>query len=120
MDLEGKVDEMRGMLHEMKPVIAASAETLKSLDDRQRALEIGHAEHKVQIVRIQSDLDGLGRKVRSQPARVQPASHDGSKWIAFLEVVAVLPKYWQALIVLGSLAMTMLALGLRAYGIHVP
>ncbi len=116
MDLEGKVDEMRGMLHEMKPVIAASARSLESLDSRQRRMEIKHAEMDVRVGRVITDLDNLGRKVRGYSDRHKlqaAAGHDSGRWLSFLEVLAAAPKYWHVFFTLGSFILTAVVILVR-------
>lgn len=108
MDLEQKVDDVRDMLHEMKPVVSALARSTESLDVRMRAIEIKQSEHDVKLLRTQSDVDGLGRKVRAQRERHihGPADSEGSRWIDFLEVLAAVPKHWHVILTLGSMVTT--------------
>jgi hypothetical protein len=102
-DTDRKIDEMHGMIHSMKPVLESVREDQRAFELRLRGAETTATEHKVKIERIQDDLDGLGRKVRSYPVadaalRGEPR---GGKWLAFLEFMAVLPQYWHVVLSLG-------------------
>lgn len=109
MDNDQKLDDMHGMLHEMRPMLAEVRDTQKAMDSRLRIVEVVAVEHKVKIDRIQSDLDGLGRKVRARPTGADAAGRGeprGGKWLAFLEFLAVVPQYWHVIFSLGSLVTT--------------
>ncbi len=111
-----KIDAMFGMLHEIKPVVLDIKEGQKAMDTRLRVVEGIGVAHEVKISRIQSDMDGLGRKVRSY----QPLSNAeergeprGGKWLAFLEVLAVLPQYWHVCLSIGMAALTLATILIR-------
>lgn len=107
MSLDAKVDEMNNLLHEMKPMLSVCASSLVSLDTRQRLMEIKFAETDVRLTGVIRDLDHLGQKVRMRDrARPVRNGESGSRWIAFLEFLAVLPHYWGAIVVTGSFITT--------------
>ncbi len=99
-DSERKIDEMFGLLHELKPVVLDIREGQKSMDERMRATETRGAEHGVKIDRLQEDVDGLGRKVRAVevratvPIAVAPPVESSGKWVALAEFIHALPAYW--------------------------
>jgi hypothetical protein len=95
-DSEKKIDEMRDMLHELKPVVLDIREGQKAIDIRMRAVEVLGAAHTVKIDRIQTDMDGLGRKVRSietRPPSGPPAPAPG-RWDSMVDFLAAVPAYW--------------------------
>lgn len=94
-DSDRKIDEMFGMLHELKPVVMDIREGQKEMDARVRGVEVQAGAHSVKIERIQSDLDGLGKKIRYAPT---PAAPEGRSFGAFLEIIASLPTYWHVVV----------------------
>ena len=94
-DSEKKIDEMFGLLHEMKPVVLDIREGQKSMDTRVRAIEVNVGVHAVKIDRIQTDLDGLGRKVRGIETR-PPATSEG-RWTDIVEFLGAIPLYWHVI-----------------------
>lgn len=91
-----KIDEMRDMLHELRPVVLGIREDTKSMDERLRGSEIRAAEHGVKIERLQDDVDGLGRKVRAvevrQPTTLPPS--DTGRWASIAELLGAIPGVW--------------------------
>lgn len=97
--------EIHGSVKGIEPVLKSHGESIAKLEDRSRTVEIGLAEHGGELKRVKSDLDGLGRKVRagSDRRRLEASTEDtGGKWLAFLEVLAALPKYAHVLLTIGS------------------
>ncbi len=84
------------MIHEMKPVLLEIRDNQKEIDIRVRSVEVLGVEHRVKIDRIQADMDGLGRKVRSYQVvsfaekRGEPR---GGWWLSIIEFFEVLPVY---------------------------
>lgn len=119
MDIEGKVDEMRGMLHELKPVVMGIHEGQKAIEERMRSVESIGVAHEIKITRVERDMDRLGQKIRSTQSvsvaeiRGEPR---GGKWLAFLEFFAVLPQYWHVILSIGMGALTTLTLLWRHHG----
>ncbi len=97
---ESKLDRILGMVHEMKPVLIDVREGQKAMDERMRASETRGTEHEVKIERIQSDIDGMGRKVRGVEARTlalgptPPPETEPGRWRGIIEFVAAVPAVW--------------------------
>lgn len=117
-DADKKIDEMRDMLHEMKPVLLDVREGQKAMDDRLRASELQGAAHGVKIDRLKEDVDGLGRKVRGIEVRgnlaaaVAPAPREG-KWAAAAEFLGAIPAYWHFLGYVAAGALSVAAFFVR-------
>lgn len=95
-DTDRKIDEMFGMLHEIKPMISHMHESQKEIELRMRVLEARGEQHQVKIERLQSDFGGICRKfsnlaIAGQPARVQETK---SWWLSVIEFLSVAPTYW--------------------------
>lgn len=107
-DIDKKIDDMFGLLHEMKPVLIDVREGQKAMDARMRDSEVRSERHAVKIERLESDIDGLGRKVRNHTGGIsQPRGESpGGKWLSFLEIFAVLPQYWHVALSIGMGAVT--------------
>lgn len=104
MDIESKVGDIRDMLHELKPVIHASAKAIESIDLRTRALEIKDKEHDVKIDRLGLDMDGLGRKVRVTGERLVMERPSKLGLVEIVEAMIALPKFWH-IAVIGFVAL---------------
>jgi heme oxygenase len=102
------LNEIHGSVSGIGPLLKTHGDHLLRLDDRTRALEAAKVEHEVKAVRLQQDLDGLGRKVRGLGEKRLTASqapeNTGSRWLAFLEVLAAAPKWVHAIVSIGSFA----------------
>lgn len=108
-DIEGKIDDMSGMLHELRPVVLDIREGQKAMDVRMRAAEIQGAEHKVKIEGIHSDLGALGDKLRATAAAARaataaatatvaaaatPPRSEPGEWTSFVEFISAIPSIW--------------------------
>ncbi len=95
-DTDKKLDDLLGMVHEIRPVVLRIEDGQKAFDTRLRSVEIVGAEHGVKIERIQSDIDGLGRKVRSYQPLSQAEKRGeprGGWWFSVMEFFEVMPLY---------------------------
>ena len=93
-----KIDEIHKVIYAMKPMLEDVRDSQRGMDTRMRAVEIVGAEHKVKIDRIQSDMDGLGRKVRSiQPLSIAEKRGEprGGWWAGMMDFFEALPFYWK-------------------------
>lgn len=111
--MSDKLDEMFGMLHEIKPVILDIRDGQKAMDIRVRAVENLGVEHKVRLARIDTDLDALGKKVRERPTigpigATGAAGADGSNWRGLMEFFSVLPTYWHVVVSIMMFSATVL------------
>ena len=110
-DSERKIDAMFGMLHEMKPVLIDVREGQKEMDARVRSVELQVGTHAVKIERIQSDIDGLGKKIRHTTPIVIPARRsDHLGWRSLMEFLSVLPTYWHVILSAGLCFSSFLAI----------
>jgi hypothetical protein len=102
------LNEIHGSVSGIGPLLKTHGDHLLRLDDRLRGVESKAIEQEVKAVRLQQDLDGLGRKVRVQGEKRLTASqapeNGGSRWLAFLEVLAAAPKWVHAIVSIGSFA----------------
>lgn len=130
MGQEDKIDQMNGLLHEMKPMLESVVDGQKTMDARMRSIEVRAEQHHVKIGRLQSDMDGMGQLVRRysevkvtsgingindlEELRGTPR---GGKWLAILEFLAVAPQYWHIIISIFMTAITVCTLVLRHYRI---
>lgn len=111
-DKDEKIDKIFEAVFEMRPMLSDVRENQRAIDERMRAAETRGAEHGVKIDRIQSDIDGLGRKVRAVevrstvPSAVAAADTPG-KWAALADFLGALPAYWH---VVASTAMFLAAI----------
>jgi hypothetical protein len=114
-----KIDEMHGMIHAMKPMLEDVRADQKAMDSRMRVNEARGERHEVKIDRIQSDMDGLGRKVRNcQPASIAEVRGEprGGKWLAFLEFMAVVPQYWHVCLSIASVGISAVVIAWKTRG----
>lgn len=95
-----KLDAIFAAVHEMKPMLADVRDGQKSTEARLRASEISQAEHGVKIERLQTDFDGLGRKVRAVETRIlapaapavpAPARESKFSWTTIIEFLSAAP-----------------------------
>lgn len=91
--------ETHGLVRELKPLIEATRADVSGLDNRTRNLEVAYGAHDVKITRIQSDLDGMGRKfraasqmIKASPTPVPDAGERGLLRTTF-EFLAEAPTY---------------------------
>jgi hypothetical protein len=112
MDPEDRrlLNEIHGNTSGIKAIVEMHTGQLQRLDSRVGELEVRSAEQDVKTTRQQQDLDGLGRKVRAQGERRLAASskpeNEGSRWLAFLEALAAVPKWAHVIVTLGSTGVT--------------
>lgn len=119
-----KIDAIHEAVFRMEPTVAAISRSMEGIDVRVRAAEIKAGQHDVQITRLQSDVDGLGRKVRyhaeqgalrpQAPAPMPPMTApapERASWPAFVALLAELPSYWHFIVMIsGGLAAIVAAL----------
>jgi hypothetical protein len=106
--------EIHGDVKSLVPEVRANTRSLEKIEERTGKLEVRAGESDVRIERAQEDIDGLGRKVRVVSERAAapilaapaPAAEGGKWWIAGLEALAALPKFWHVFLSLGSIATT--------------
>lgn len=114
--------EIHASVNKMEPVLAANTQALLGLDARQRASEIKSAEHGIQIKRLEGDVSGIFRSLRSLGGKAVEASKsfgDG-KWVAVLEFLAIFPKYWHIIFSIGTVIITLLITIFHKHlGIHL-
>ena len=111
-----KIDEMHGMLHAMKPMLEEVRADQKAMDTRQRASELLAAEHGVKIGRLQSDVDGLGRKVRAVETRAPAAARESSfSWMAIVDFFSAAPTLAHFAV---TCAIGLMALGAALWRLH--
>lgn len=110
--------EIHGTVSGIQPVLEANTATLRVMDERQRKGEMVSVEHGVKIERLESDVDGLGRKLRSQSLHLHQGGGGHGRWLSFLEAMVILPKYWHILLGLGGVASALISILLRLHGVH--
>lgn len=106
MDQEQKIDDMHGMIHEMKPMLADVKAGLMSQDLRLGFLEKQNIRNDMRIDRHDTDLSRMGTNIREVEGRVKSLEdkrhireaagvREGHKrtWIALLEFLASAPQY---------------------------
>lgn len=87
-------------------------EEIKSLAERLGRVEVRLGQHDVRSDRFDEDLYSLGEKMRRRLSLPRPMQEDsGSKWLAFLNLLAVAPKYLHVVLsivmaILGTLGVT--------------
>lgn len=110
--MSDKLDELLGLVHEMKPMLSDVRESQKATESRVRASELLAVEHGVKITRLESDVDGLGRKVRhvANGDTLVAAKAEGGNWRALIELLAVLPQYWHVILSIGMSAIAAITL----------
>ena len=100
--LEMKVDAVVAAVNRMEPMLGDVRSGQKDAEIRLRAVEVNIAAHTVKIERIQTDLDGLGRKVRHIEMRppgppTAPSAEVPGRWAAVAEFLGAIPAYWHAI-----------------------
>jgi Flp pilus assembly CpaF family ATPase len=103
--------DIHGTVGGLKPLMERMDARQDSLDERQRKSEIVAAEQGVKVDRLQSDVDGAWKKIKSldDRQRIRSAAHPESSngtWLAILEFLASAPKWAHALVTVGSVATT--------------
>ena len=120
MTLDDKVDMIYTGICEMRPIVMATAESIRTMDLRQRFLENRIEKHDVKIERAIIDIDSIGKKARmsDDQSKISATSFtsDDTKWIAVLKFLAVLPHYSKGIITFGLLVISIIA-GL--FGINI-
>ena len=109
--IERKVDAVVAAVNRMEPMLGDVRTGQKDADIRLRAVEVNIASHTVKIERIQTDIDGLGRKVRSIEIRPPgPPPAETGKWAAVAEFVGSIPAYWHAIGYVAAAVLSVLAI----------
>jgi len=101
--------DIHGKVSAIQPSLDSLASGQKGLEERQRQSELTQATHGVKIERLQTDVDGAFRKIKSVEDRSRiavKANEHGSGWLKVVEVVADAPKWVHAILTVGSLATT--------------
>ncbi len=111
-DLEDKLDELSGMVHELKPVVFEIRENQRYMDARIRDFEIKYEGHEAKIDHLIIDSDSLGKKIRACEMN-QAIERGDSKLFNFLEVLAILPRYWHIIMSLVMAAATAITIAWR-------
>lgn len=97
-----------GAVSALKPALDANTVAIRSIEERQRRVEISQAEHGVRIDRLDLDVDGLGRKIRAhrEASPKEAALPSLGWWASGLGLLVEAPKYWHVLFSLGSIIAT--------------
>ena len=120
MTLDDKVDMIYTGICEMRPILMATAESVRTMDLRQRFLETRVEQHDVKLERAIADIDGIGKKVRISDDQSKISNNsDDTKWIAVLKFLAILPHYSKGIWTFALFVISILCALFAFFGINI-
>ena len=94
--LSDKIDDIHGIVHEMKPRIEKMSTDFERMEERLRGVENKCPVHDEKLKNLESDTGNIWKEVRKR-------DDAGGGWVAVLDFLAVLPKFWHVATLVGML-----------------